>query len=73
MLQISLSSLDEDKYYEWKKVKKACKKVKSIVAWMLSKSSMSAKLSSHLGKTCWKFVIKSNNKCSLQRPLQGAV
>jgi hypothetical protein len=32
MLQISLSTLDEDKYYEQKKVKKACKKVKSIAA-----------------------------------------
>jgi hypothetical protein len=44
MLQISLSSMDEDKYYEWKKVKKAYKKVKSIAAWMLNKSSMSAKV-----------------------------
>ncbi len=43
MPQISLSSSDDgDKYYEWKKPKKACKKVKSIAGWMLSKSSMSA-------------------------------
>ena len=41
MPQILLLSLDEDKYYEWKKVKKACKKVKSIAAWMLHKSSVS--------------------------------
>ena len=44
MPQILLLSLDEDKYYEWKKVKKACKKVKSIMAWMLSMSSMSVEV-----------------------------
>ena len=43
MPQISLtSSDDDDKSYEWKKLKKACKKVKSIAGWMLSKSSTSA-------------------------------
>jgi hypothetical protein len=42
MSQISLSfSDDNDKAYEWKKLKKACKKVKSIAAWMLHKSSVS--------------------------------
>jgi hypothetical protein len=42
MPQISLtSSDDDDKSYEQKKLKKACKKVKSITDWMLHKSSMS--------------------------------
>jgi hypothetical protein len=40
--QISLTSSDDDKSYERKKLKKACKKVKSIAAWMLRKSSVSA-------------------------------
>jgi hypothetical protein len=43
MSQISLtSSDDDDKSYEGKKLKKECKKVKSITAWMLHKSSVSA-------------------------------
>ncbi len=43
MPQISLtSSDDDDKSYEGKKLKKACKKVKSIADWMLHKSSISA-------------------------------
>jgi len=43
MSQISLSSSDDDdKSYECKKLKKACKKVKSIAAWMHHKSSVSA-------------------------------
>jgi hypothetical protein len=42
MFQISLTSSDDDKSYEGKKLKKACKKVKSIAAWMLHKSSVSA-------------------------------
>jgi hypothetical protein len=43
MPQISLMSSDDDKKsYEQKKLKKACKKVKSITDWMLCKSSMSA-------------------------------
>ncbi len=43
MSQISLTSSDnDDKSYEWKKLKKACKKVKSIADWMLPKSSVSA-------------------------------
>jgi hypothetical protein len=43
MPQISLTSSDnDDKSYEQKKLKKACKKVKSIVDWMLCKSSVSA-------------------------------
>jgi hypothetical protein len=43
MPQISLMSSDDDnESYEWKKLKKACKKVKSIADWMLCKSSMSA-------------------------------
>jgi hypothetical protein len=42
MSQISLtSSDDDDKSYKWKKLKKACKKVKSIADWMLHKSSVS--------------------------------
>jgi hypothetical protein len=42
MPQISLKSSDDDnKSYEGKKLKKACKKVKSIADWMLRKSSMS--------------------------------
>jgi hypothetical protein len=40
--QISLTSSNDDKSYEWKKLKKACKKVKFIAAWMLRKSSVSA-------------------------------
>jgi hypothetical protein len=40
--QISLTSSNDDKSYEQKKLKKACKKVKSIAAWMLCKSSVSA-------------------------------
>jgi hypothetical protein len=40
--QISLTSSDDDKSYEQKKLKKAWKKVKSIAAWMLRKSSVSA-------------------------------
>ena len=42
MSQISLTSSDDNKSYEGKKLKKACKKVKSIAAWMLCKSSVSA-------------------------------
>jgi len=42
MSQISLTFSDDDKSYEGKKLKKACKKVKSIAAWMLHKSSVSA-------------------------------
>jgi hypothetical protein len=42
MPQISLTSSDDDKSYEGKKLKNACKKVKSITAWMLHKSSVSA-------------------------------
>jgi len=43
MPQISLTSSDDDnKSYEWKKLKKACKKVKSIADWVLRKSSVSA-------------------------------
>jgi hypothetical protein len=42
MSQISLTSSDDNKSYEGKKLKKACKKVKSITAWMLCKSSVSA-------------------------------
>jgi hypothetical protein len=40
--QISLTSSNDDKSYERKKLKKACKKVKSIAAWMPRKSSVSA-------------------------------
>jgi hypothetical protein len=40
--QISLTSSNDDKSYERKKLKKACKKVKSIAAWMLRKSFVSA-------------------------------
>jgi hypothetical protein len=40
--QISLTSSNDDKSYERKKLKRACKKVKSIAAWMLRKSSVSA-------------------------------
>jgi hypothetical protein len=39
--QISLTSSNDDKSYERKKLEKACKKVKSIAAWMLCKSSVS--------------------------------
>jgi hypothetical protein len=42
MSQISLTFSNDDKSYEGKKLKKACKKVKSITAWMLRKSSVSA-------------------------------
>jgi len=70
MPQISLLSLDNDnKYYEWKKLKKACKKVNSIAGWMFSKTFMSAEDCKAFWKDLFAICDQVKQKCPLQRPL----